>query len=233
MVGNKIIFKKIFLSGLAAFLFFPSFSQEKKDRKDSSNASYYGENFHGQETSNGEFFDQDDFTAAHRTFPFNTILHVVNKQNGKSVIVRVNDRGPFVKSRVIDLSRSAAKKIGMVPMGVVPVYIREMKLLDYVHLGDSLFNENEVWDCFGALNKMTTDNIFVWGSSNWKHAFYMASQICLDYKLQRVTIFVSGNLSHRHYLVLIPGLDSKKEREHIITRLREDGFPGAKMYMSH
>ncbi|HQW00596.1 MAG TPA: septal ring lytic transglycosylase RlpA family protein, partial [Bacteroidia bacterium] len=76
-----------------------------------NNASFYHDRFHGQETSNGESYNKNDFTAAHRTLPFNTFLLVTNTLNDKSVVVRVNDRGPFKKSRVIDLTRSAAIKI--------------------------------------------------------------------------------------------------------------------------
>ena len=75
-----------------------------------NNASFHHDRFHGQETSNGESYNKNDFTAAHRTLPFNTFLLVTNTLNDKSVVVRVNDRGPFKKSRVIDLTRSAAIK---------------------------------------------------------------------------------------------------------------------------
>jgi rare lipoprotein A len=84
-------------------------------------ASWYGPNFHGKFTSNGERYNMYDFTAAHKTLPMNTILKVTNKRNNKSVIVRVNDRGPFVDNRIIDLSKAAAKKIDMIGTGTAPV----------------------------------------------------------------------------------------------------------------
>lgn len=80
-------------------------------------ASWYGPGFQGRLTANGERFDQEELTAAHRSLPFGTRLRVTNQTNGKSVIVRVNDRGPYVGKRVIDLSRGAAKKIGLVKSG--------------------------------------------------------------------------------------------------------------------
>lgn len=86
-------------------------------------ASFYGPKFHGRQTASGEIFDMYQFTAAHRQFPFGTRLKVTNLDNGKSVIVRVNDRGPFVKSRVLDLSYAAAKDIDMVTSGVANVKI--------------------------------------------------------------------------------------------------------------
>ncbi len=111
---------------------------------DDGKASFYHDKFHGRLTSNGEIYDKNDFTAAHRSLPFNSIVHVSNKRNGKSVIVRINDRGPFVRSRIIDLSRSAAQKIEMVPYGVVPVTIRVMTLFDNVPLDDSIFIKDDI-----------------------------------------------------------------------------------------
>jgi len=84
-------------------------------------ASYYADKFQGRKTASGERFDQNKKTAAHRTLPFGTMVKVTNTKNGKSVTVRINDRGPFVKGRIIDLSRSAFKRIGNPASGVIPV----------------------------------------------------------------------------------------------------------------
>jgi len=79
--------------------------------------SYYARDFQGKETSNGETFNMNDLTAAHRTFPFGTRVRVTNLENNKSVIVRVNDRGPFVEGRIMDLSLGAAEVIGLIQTG--------------------------------------------------------------------------------------------------------------------
>ena len=81
-------------------------------------ASYYGKQFDGRKTANGEVFNMHGLTCAHKTLPFNTWLEVKNLANGRTVIVRVNDRGPFVGNRVIDLSEGAAKEIHMIETGV-------------------------------------------------------------------------------------------------------------------
>lgn len=86
-------------------------------------ASWYGPGFHGKTTANGETYDQNALTAAHRTLPFDTRVRVVNMENGKSVVVRINDRGPYVGNRVIDLSRKAAQEIDMIETGVARVRI--------------------------------------------------------------------------------------------------------------
>jgi rare lipoprotein A len=84
-------------------------------------ASWYGPDFHGKRTSNGEIYDKEKLSCAHRTLAFGTYLRVVNLDNGSSVVVRVNDRGPFAKNRVIDLSEAAARIIGMIPTGTARV----------------------------------------------------------------------------------------------------------------
>ncbi|MGC2120720.1 MAG: septal ring lytic transglycosylase RlpA family protein, partial [Candidatus Acidiferrales bacterium] len=84
-------------------------------------ASWYGPQFNGRRTSDGEVYDMYQLTAAHRTLPFNAVVRVTNLHNGKEVNVRINDRGPFVANRVIDLSYSAAKAIGMVGPGTAEV----------------------------------------------------------------------------------------------------------------
>lgn len=87
----------------------------------SGHASYYGRRFAGRPTASGETFDPKLFTAAHRTLPFGSLVRVTNPRNGRSVIVRINDRGPFVKGREIDISRAAAEEIGLVRRGVAMV----------------------------------------------------------------------------------------------------------------
>lgn len=86
-------------------------------------ASWYGPDFHGKPTSSKEIYDMHDMTAAHNTLPFGTFVMVKNLTNGKSAIVRINDRGPFVKERVIDLSYAAARVLDMVEPGTAPVRV--------------------------------------------------------------------------------------------------------------
>jgi rare lipoprotein A len=90
-------------------------------------ASWYGDPYHGRRTTNGEVYDKNGMTAAHRTLPFNTMVKVHNLENGKDVKVRINDRGPFVKDRIIDLSFAAAKKIAMLASGTARVRINVLK----------------------------------------------------------------------------------------------------------
>lgn len=89
-------------------------------------ASWYGQKFHGRRTANGERFNMNDLTAAHRSLPFGTKVRVTNHQNGRSVVVRINDRGPFTGKRIIDLSHKAASQIGMINRGTASVQLEIM-----------------------------------------------------------------------------------------------------------
>jgi rare lipoprotein A len=86
-------------------------------------AAWYGDKFNGRKTASGERFNMHELTAAHRTLPFNSLVKVTNLNNKASVVVRINDRGPFARNRIIDLSRAAAPKIGLDRSGTAPVRI--------------------------------------------------------------------------------------------------------------
>ncbi len=86
-------------------------------------ASWYGKKFHGRKTANGETYNMYAMTAAHKTLPINTWVQVTNTDNGKQIVVRINDRGPFVRGRIIDLSYTGAKKLGIVGPGTAPVKV--------------------------------------------------------------------------------------------------------------
>jgi rare lipoprotein A len=96
----------------------------KYQHKEVDKASWYGPGLQNKRTASGEIFDQNKLTAGSRRLPFGTVVEVTNLKNGKRVEVKINDRGPWVRGRTIDLSRAAAKKLGMIKTGVAPVEIR-------------------------------------------------------------------------------------------------------------
>lgn len=135
IILNKILMKKLLkLSLIFTLLYFMSCSVAK-EKKASPNyvfyqkgkASWYGPGFNGKKTASGEIFNMNKLTAAHRTLDFGTLVRVTNLNNNKSVIVRINDRGPFKKGRVIDLSKKAALAIDMIKDGVIPVKVELVK----------------------------------------------------------------------------------------------------------
>ena len=119
---------------LPLLLALPAVAQDQTEQNDeeaaligSGIASYYGQELAGNRTANGERFDPSGMTAAHRTLPFGSMVRVTNLSNGQSVVVRINDRGPFGRSRVIDVSHAAAKEIGLHRSGTARV---SMALVD-------------------------------------------------------------------------------------------------------
>ena len=103
---------------------------EQPDYDETGIASWYGPTFYGHSTANGEVYNGDLLTAAHKTLPMHSVVRVVNLRNGKSVIVRINDRGPYVRGRIIDLSTAAAQRIDMVNSGVISVRVEVLKRID-------------------------------------------------------------------------------------------------------
>lgn len=110
----------------AAFLSLPNLATTKAQANQTGMASYYGPKFHGKRTASGERFNQNAMTAAHRTAPFGSQLRVTNVASGKSVIVRVNDRGPFIRGRIVDVSTVAARQLGLVQRGVGRVRVQRL-----------------------------------------------------------------------------------------------------------
>ncbi|WP_144282429.1 septal ring lytic transglycosylase RlpA family protein [Chryseobacterium echinoideorum] len=104
-----------------------SFKYNTADAKKTSYASYYHDKFNGRKTASGDVFDNSKLTAAHRTIPFGTEVKVTNLNNGKEVIVIINDRGPFHSSRVLDMSKAAFDEIGNIDHGTIPV---EFEIVD-------------------------------------------------------------------------------------------------------
>jgi rare lipoprotein A len=138
--------KYLLMVGALALLFFPGCAARKglivePDKPEivydvkpvavlHGKASYYYGRWIGRKTANGEIYRATDVTAAHKTLPFNTMVRVTNLKNGKSVIVRINNRGPYIKGRIIDLSLVAAQKIEMTQAGVVPVKVEVLRRIE-------------------------------------------------------------------------------------------------------
>ena len=121
------MWKKDLLLPFAACLLMLASCRGGKTVSDMGTASYYADKFAGRKTANGEKYRKGKKTAAHQTLPFGTRVKVTNLANGRSVKVRINDRGPFAKGRLIDLSKSAARKVGMLRSGTAKVKLEYKK----------------------------------------------------------------------------------------------------------
>ncbi len=159
----------------------------------SGKASWYGPKFHGNKTANGEIFDMYGISAAHKTLPFGTYVRVENLDNNKTIKVRINDRGPFVKNRIIDLSYGAAKKIGFVNKGTANVRLTILKL------GDNKYKKNVK----PKLNKKRY-YIQIASFSNKRRAINLKNKLSKKFKM--VFIYKS-----KFYKVLIGPFTSKEE----------------------
>ena len=118
-----MICKRFILLALTAFIGFTFLGAQTTQK---GKASYYSKRWTGRRTANGERLHHDSMTCAHRTYPFGTLLRVTHKGNGRQVVVRVTDRGPFVRGRIIDLSWGAAKALGMLAQGIAHVTVERI-----------------------------------------------------------------------------------------------------------
>lgn len=116
----------------------PSLSEITFEELGQMKASWYGPKFHGKRTANGESYNQMALTAAHKTLPFGTLLKITNLKNGRSAIVRINDRGPFIENRDLDLSKGTAATLGMLRKGVVRVKVERLQLANQIEIASTL-----------------------------------------------------------------------------------------------
>jgi rare lipoprotein A len=119
----SLFIKRFFAPTLVAFTIILSVSSCAPKTTLSGKASFYADSFQGKKTANGEKYRKGKLTAAHKTLPFGTKVKVTNLKTGRSVKVRINDRGPYAKGRIIDLSKKAARRIGMIQQGVADVKV--------------------------------------------------------------------------------------------------------------
>jgi rare lipoprotein A len=125
------MFNKILTAALVAILIslpMSASARVKKGHTQKGIASYYHDALHGRKTASGEVYNKRILSAAHKSLPLGTKVRVTKVSNGKSIVVRVNDRGPFVKGRIIDLSRRAARKLGIISSGVAKVQVEVLSI---------------------------------------------------------------------------------------------------------
>ena len=187
-------------------------------------ASFYAEDFDGKKTANGEIFNMSDYTAAHPTLAFGTYLRVTNIKNNYSIVVRVNDRGPFVKNRIIDLTEAAARRIGSYMHGVTPVKVEEINLLQLTPELDSIFNTNSVVDCLGNVDKLSGFNLSLWSSNDLIHVLYIANDLYLKEDFEKVYIVTKGKGTSKKYHVVISEIEDRVLANQLKDYFERQGF---------
>lgn len=182
-------------------------------------ASWYGADFHGKKTSTGEAYDMYAMTAAHKTLPFGVHVKVMNQQNGRETVVRINDRGPFVGGRIIDLSYSAAKEIGVLQSGTSPVKLEALGYLDDAAKGNAVYRPPASYDR-GSFGIQT-------GSfSKIENAQRMAGEMKQRYSFSSIReAIINGSRYYRVSAGNYPSLKQAEQvRERASDKLLRDGF---------
>lgn len=164
-------------------------------------ASWYGAPFHGRKTSNGETYDMHDMTVAHKTLPMNTMLLVTNKETGKQIVVRVNDRGPFVKGRIVDLSYTAACSLGMSKSGIAKVSVQAISKKKITADKDGRINYPDInngdfYVQVGAFANQTNAQRLAKRFSNIGHKTAIQTYEGPEGTLYRVHIYAGNSLQH-------------------------------------
>jgi rare lipoprotein A len=184
-------------------------------------ASWYGRKFHGRLTSNGERYNMYGRTAAHKTLPFNTYVRVTNLQNGRKTIVRINDRGPFVRGRIIDLTYTSAHELAMVEDGVVPVKI---EALGYARKKREAGKWVQVYE--KPASYMEGDfTIQVGAFAVRENALRLHDSLSRKYSDASVMVFDRGD--QIFYRVRVGRYSRLDQAEAGAARLQEQGFPTA------
>jgi rare lipoprotein A len=172
-------------------------------------ASWYGKDFHGRKTSNGETYNMYAMTAAHKTLPLGTRVQVKNLTNGRSAVVRVNDRGPFVRGRIIDLSYAAAGKLGIVGPGTAPV-----EIIALVPAGT---------DASAGVDFTRGNFTFQVGAfKNRENAFRLKNRLSEKYKNAHVVVFATG--ADTYFRVRVGRCSTLAQAEEYERILLADGF---------
>lgn len=156
-------------------------------------ASWYGPNFHGKKTSNGENYNMHALTAAHKTLPMNTMVKVTNLNNYKTIIVRINDRGPFVTGRIIDLSKAAANAISMIQTGTAPVELEVVGFYGKVGLKEAktqIYEGGNFMVQVGAFRNKKGATTFANGLKKQRYTSIIKQYILDDRPIYRV--FLTG-----------------------------------------
>jgi rare lipoprotein A len=193
-------------------------------------ASYYSFEFHGNTTASGELFDMADFTAAHRSLPFGTYIKVTSKETEASIVVRINDRGPYANGRIIDLSEAAARFIGSFHEGVIPVSLEEVKLLEPDEETDSLYRNTRVMDCLGNPDTLYQYSLAIWSTKYLAHALYVANDLYLKEDFEKVYICNRSVSRNKRFYIVISGINSRKKLEEYRSYFNQKGFIRAETY---
>jgi rare lipoprotein A len=187
-------------------------------------ASWYGDIFHGKATSSGEVYNMYDMTAAHKILPLGTHVKVINKNNGATVILRVNDRGPFVSGRIIDLSYTAEQKLGMLQPGTIPVRVEAVQVAEQTQI-----KGKTVWKA-EAVPNFQYGNFYIQVGAFQQVANAIKMRQDLQQSYEKVSIqppTARDRETERYYRVQVGAYKALQEAQKEADRLKQNRYPGA------
>lgn len=193
-------------------------------------ASYYGREFEGRKTANGDIFRNADYTAAHRTLDFNSYVRVTNDKNNLSITVRINDRGPYVRSRIIDLSEGAARRIGSFQHGLASVRLEPLNIIKKTPEIDSIFACSDILDCLGNPESLKGFSLSLWQTKDIVHALYVANELYLHEDIDKVIIVGSGIGDQRIFTLVISEFPTKVAAIQSKDYFEKKGFMSVKLF---
>lgn len=226
-----------FLPVLFFFHFFSGWAQKGSTIQLKGRASYYAEDFHGKRTASGEKFDIHKYSAAHRTLPFGTKVKVTNLMNGKAVILKINDRGPHVKTRIIDLSKCAAQAIDLMKYGAARVAIEVVNDPNLAYgpylpsltasevLNTALYFPGNTYNFWGQTKTIDGYGFQVAANTDLISARETCQNLILK-GVKEVYIQVAALREGKLYRVMVHRFPSRKSAEDELACLRELGVTG-------
>ena len=180
-------------------------------------ASWYGEPFHGRQTANGEIYNMYAMTAAHKTLPLGTYVNVRNLNNNKSIVLKINDRGPFVRGRIIDLSKKAATELDVVATGTAPVEVRALGKKNDENAKEPVFTPVDYYK--------GNFTVQVGAFKVRENALALQKKLSKDYKYVHITeYYMTGDVIYRVRVGKAQALSTAEEYERILT---ERGYSDA------
>ncbi len=217
-----------FVSRLAILIlcicFFTNNSFAQKRYKQKGKASFYANKFIGRKTSNGEIFSQKKLTAAHKHLPFGTKLKVTNLDNNRSIIVVVNDRGPFIKDRIIDLTKYGANKLEFIKKGVATVLIEEIQSKLEKKVVSNFTQNEEYFKVDSQFGSPKGFGVQIGSFAEMNNIFLL---IAKQRKRTKLPIFVqTKKKNNKNYYRIIVGNVSSRHKAEVLVRHLSKHFPG-------
>ncbi|WP_461491051.1 septal ring lytic transglycosylase RlpA family protein, partial [Pontibacter sp. HJ8] len=191
----------------------PTFAQSN-DKTQIGSASWYGSKYHGRKTSSGERYNKNDMTAAHKTLPFGTKVKVTNPANNESVVLRINDRGPFVGNRIIDVSEAAARKLDIHALGIAQVEVQVIERPDEAIAANDNASDASAYTIEAA------------SYADYQHAYEMSQKLKAFDKYLPLEITEAQVNGRKVVLVKAGKFQNRNEAEAFNELLEEEGLAG-------